>query len=340
MSIGFKKSRTKHRDRGRRAETPVAIPWRGWRDVAYRLFVGFNDNRILLTAAGVTFFLLFALVPSLSLFVSSYGLLNDPASVIDQLNLLEGVVPSDGLEIIREQLVRLTSETNASLGFALLISLGLALWGAGAGIKAFFEAMNIVYGEKEKRSFIRINLLALGFVVGALVMLVVMLGAVLVMPVLLHYLALGSIEWLVRLGSYAIMLATLVLALSAIYRWGPSRQEAQWRWVTPGSIFATLGIMLMSAGFSWYAANFSNYNATYGSLGALIGLLTWIWLSVTIAILGGALNSELEHQTAMDSTTGDPAPLGARGAYVADTLGETWPEEGERKGTATPSPAA
>lgn len=336
MVFGSKTFRFKHRDRGRRAQTPIAIPWRGWRDVTYRLFVGFNSNRILLTAAGVTFFLLFALVPSLSLFVSSYGLLNDPTSVIDQLNLLEGVVPRDGLEIIREQLVRLTSETTASLGFAFLISLALALWGASAGIKAFFEAMNIVYREKEKRSFIRINLLALGFVCGALVMLVIVLGAVLVMPVLLYYLALGRFEWLVRLGSYAIMLTTLVVALSAIYRWGPSRAEARWRWITPGSIFATLGITIMSAGFSWYAANFSNYNATYGSLGALIGLLTWIWFSVTIAILGGALNSELEHQTAVDSTTGEPLPLGTRGAYVADTLGETWPSDGDEP---APSPA-
>lgn len=336
MSKGSKTKHAKRPDRGRRAETPSAIPWRGWRDVAYRLFVGFNENRTLLTAAGVTFFMLFALVPSLSLFVSSYGLLNDPASVIEQLNLLEGVVPADGLEIIREQLVRLTSQTNSSLGFALLISLALALWGAGAGIKAFFEAMNIVYGEREKRSFIRINLLALAFVFGALLMLVVMLGAVLVMPILLHYLALGQFEWLVRVGTYGIMLASLVFALSAIYRWGPSRTEARWRWITPGSLFATFGIMVMSAGFSWYAANFSNYNATYGSLGALIGLLTWIWFSVTIAILGGALNSELEHQTAVDSTTGTPQPIGDRGAYVADTLGKRWPEG---PGESAPSPS-
>lgn len=320
--------RAKHKDRGRRATAPIAIPWRGWRDIAYRLFVGFNENRVLLTAAGVTYFLLFALVPSLSLLVTLYGLMNDPVGVVDQLSLLDGLVPPGGLDIIRDQLVRLTSETNGGLGLALVISLAVALWGASAGIKALFEAMNVVYGEAEKRNLIEINLLALVFVFGALVLLILVLSVVLVMPVLLQTLALGGYEWLIRFGAYAVMMLGLVIALSAIYRWGPSRAEARWRWITPGTLFATFGIMVVSAGFSWYAANFSNYNATYGSLGALIGLLSWIWLSVTIVILGGALNSEAEHQTTVDSTTGEPRPMGARGAYVADTVGSRWPAKG------------
>src|SRR5690606_26797933 len=139
--------RQKLKDRGRWATSPIAIPWRGWLDIGIRVFKGFGENRILLTAAGVSFFMLFALVPSLSLFVTGYGLLNNPASVIDQLNLLEGVVPESGLDIIREQLVRLTSQNSGSLGLALLISLVAAFWGASAGIKALFEAMNVVYGE-------------------------------------------------------------------------------------------------------------------------------------------------------------------------------------------------
>lgn len=320
--------RAKHKDRGRRATAPIAIPWRGWRDIAYRLFVGFNENRVLLTAAGVTYFLLFALVPSLSLLVTLYGLMNDPVGVVDQLSLLDGLVPPGGLDIIRDQLVRLTSQTNGGLGLALVISLAVALWGASAGIKALFEAMNVVYGEAEKRNLIEINLLALVFVFGALVLLILVLSVVLVMPVLLQTLALGGYEWLIRFGAYAVMMLGLVIALSAIYRWGPSRAEARWRWITPGTLFATFGIMVVSAGFSWYAANFSNYNATYGSLGALIGLLSWIWLSVTIVILGGALNSEAEHQTTVDSTTGEPRPMGERGAHVADTVGSRWPAKG------------
>lgn len=316
------------KNRGRNATAPNAIPMRGWTDIAYRLFVGFGQNRIMLTAAGVTYFLLLALVPSLSLFVTSYGLLNNPAGVVDQLNLLNGLVPAGGLDIIREQLVRLTSQDDRSLGITLVVSLAVALWGAGAGIKALFEAMNVVYGETEKRNFFVINALALVFILGGLIMLVLMLAVVLVLPVVLSLFSLGRYDWAVQLGGYGVMLACLSIALSAIYRWGPSRAEARWRWITPGSLFATLGILIMSAAFSWYAANFSNYSATYGSLGALIGFLTWMWLSVTIVILGAALNSEIEHQTTVDSTTGNPRPIGERGAYVADTVGGRWPAQG------------
>jgi membrane protein len=332
MAAKLRESRREQVKRGRRARSPTHIPWRGWRDILYRLFVGFGENRILLTAAGVTYFLLFAMVPSLSLFVTSYGLLNDPSSVLDQLALLEGLVPESGLDIIREQLVRLTSQGQGSLSIAFVISLAVAFWGASAGIKALFDAMNIVYGEKESRGFIAVNLLALGFVLGAVFMLIVTLAVVVVVPVVLAFLSIGSFEWLVRIGAYGVMLVCLLIGVSAIYRWGPSRTEAQWRWITPGTLFAAIGIMATSAGFSWYAANFSNYNATYGSLGALIGFLTWIWLSVTIVILGGALNSEIEHQTMVDSTTGEPAPMGARGAYVADTVGHGWPAPEDEAG--------
>jgi membrane protein len=325
-------------NRGRNAVTPGAIPWRGWKDIVYRLYVGFNENRILLTAAGVSFFLLLALAPSLSLFVSLYGLLNNPAGVVEQLNLLIGIVPDGGLDIVREQLVRLTTQDERSLGITLLVSLAIALWGAGAGIKALFEAMNVVYGEQEKRNFFAVNLLALIFLLGGLVLTIVMLSVVLVLPVVLSLLSLSRYDGLVQLGAYAIMLLFLLLAVSALYRWGPSRQEARWRWVTPGSAFAALGIMAASALFSWYAANFSNYSATYGSLGAVVGMLTWIWLSVTIIILGGSLNSEIEHQTAEDSTTGAAQPLGERGAFVADTVGQRWPARGG--GTVSEAPAA
>lgn len=328
MGTNQHKPASRQHERGRGANAPSAIPWRGWRDILYRVFVGFGQNRILLTAAGVSFFMLFALVPSLSLFVTGYGLLNNPASVLDQLNLLAGVVPESGLDIIRDQLVRLTSQSTGSLGLALLISLVVAFWGASAGIKALFEAMNVVYGEVEKRNFFEINIRAVLFVIGAVAMLVIMLLVVLVMPPLLQFLALGDVEWIIRAVAYGIMLVALLASLSAIYRWGPSRAHAKWRWITPGLIFSALGILAMSGGYSYYAANFSNYDATYGSLGALIGFLTWIWLSVTIVILGGSLNSEIEHQTARDSTTGAPRPMGQRGAVVADSLGEDTPAGG------------
>lgn len=332
MATPTQKLRSIQPGRGRMATSPLGIPLSGWKDIAYRLFVGFGQNRILLTSAGVNYFLLMALVPSLSLFVSLYGLLNDPAGVLEQLDLLEGLVPPGGLDIIRDQLLRLTSQDAGALGLTLFLSLGVAFWSASAGVKALFEAMNVVYGESEKRNFFQVTALALVFILGGLVMVVLMLAVVVVLPVVLRLFSLSRHDWLVQLGAYGVMLACLLAALAAIYRWGPSRQEARWRWISVGSCAAALSIVVMSAGFSWYAANFSNYNATYGSLGALIGLLTWMWLSVTIVILGGALNSEIEHQTTVDSTTGDPAPMGDRGAYVADTVGGRWPASNHEAG--------
>lgn len=332
MEANMRVQRTEQKGRGRSASSPLAIPLRGWLDIAYRIYRSFNENHLLLTSAGVTFFMLFALVPSLSLFVTLYGMFNNPETVLDQLNLLNGVVPPGGLQILQDQLNRLATQSDHTLGITLVVSLLVAIWGAGAGIRALFQAMNVVYGETEKRNFLLINLLALAFIFGGLIIMSVMLTTVLIIPVVLAFLPfIGAWGWLVRIGAYAIMLLALFLALGVLYRFGPSRRDAKWHWISPGSIFGVLGITIVSVVFSWYAANFANYNATYGSLGALIGMLTWMWISLTIVILGGAVNSEIEHQTSADSTIGPDQPIGDRGAYVADSVGDRWPARQERE---------
>jgi membrane protein len=185
-----------------------------------------------------------------------------------------------------------------------------------------FDAMNIAYGETEKRSFVQLTLRVLLFTLGAVLIGIVLITVVVVLPALLALVWLGSgRDWMIRLASYGVLLVVLGFALACIYRYGPSRQHAKWRWVTPGAAFSTALIAVVSVLFSWYSANFGNYNATYGSLGALVGFLTWVWLSVTIVILGAKLDAEIEHQTAKDSTTGADLPLGERGAVMADTIG-------------------
>ena len=118
------------------------------------------------------------------------------------------------------------------------------------------------------------------------------------------------------------LFVTLVLGLAALYRYGPSRDRAKWRWITWGSIVAGAAWLAASIAFSIYAASFGTYDKTYGTLGAVIGFMTWIWISAMVVLLGAELNSEIEHQTAMDSTVGPPEPLGQRGATMADTVGE------------------
>jgi membrane protein len=135
----------------------------------------------------------------------------------------------------------------------------------------------------------------------------------------------AGLEWTLRVVSYGIMLLALIVALAALYRWGPSREQAKWRWITPGVILTVPLFGFVSTVFSWYVTNFTDNSATYGSLGAIIGLMSWLWITITLIIIGAELNSEIEHQTARDSTTGPEAPLGERGAYMADTVGRAWP---------------
>jgi membrane protein len=120
---------------------------------------------------------------------------------------------------------------------------------------------------------------------------------------------------------WPVLFVLIILALSVLYRYGPSRRQAKWRWISVGGVFAALAWLVVSALFSWYLGNFANYNATYGALGAVVGLMMWMWLSTIVVLVGAELNSEIEHQTARDSTVGREKPLGTRGAVMADTVG-------------------
>jgi membrane protein len=307
--------------KGRDAESPWAIPGRGWFAVLKRTYSEFSADRLMAVAAGVTFYALLAIFPAIAAFVSLYGLVADRATLAGHLDLLANVMPSGGLDIITEQLTRLTAQKNAALGVGFVSGLGVALWSANAGIKAMFDALNVAYDEEETRSFIRLNAISLTFTAGAILFLLLGLGAVAVVPLVLAYLGLpGLSEGLISVGRWPVLFVMATLGLSILYRYGPSRADAKWRWITPGSVIAALLWIAASLGFSWYAANFASYNETYGTLGAAIGFMTWIWLSTAIVLLGAELNAEAEHQTARDSTTGAPGPMGTRGAKMADTV--------------------
>jgi membrane protein len=310
-------------ERGRYAANPAAIPLLGWKDILTRTYTEISDGRLLAVAAGVTFYALLAVFPTISAFVSLYGLVADRATLAEHISLLSGIVPAGGVDIISEQLTRLTSGEEAALGFAFFFSLGLAVWSANAGAKALFDALNVIYDETEKRSFVRLNLLSLTFTAGALLLLVLGLIAVAVVPAVIEGLGLTSVtERLAALARWPALFVIASFALSVLYRYGPSRTEAKWRWLTLGSVLSAVLWIGASLLFSWYAANFAAYNETYGTLGAAVGFMTWIWLSTAIVLVGAELNAETEHQTAHDSTTGSPKPLGSRGAAMADTVGE------------------
>ncbi|MGJ7043531.1 membrane protein [Shinella sp. BE166] len=291
--------------------------------MAWRLYESLTSDRILLIAAGVTFYLLLSIFPAISVFVSLYGLVAEPSSVVDRLTFFGSAMPDQAFELILDQLRSLASAPQTGLSITLLGSLAVALWSANAGMKALFEAMNVAYGESEKRGIIRLNLTSLSFTFASLALVVLIITLAGIVPAILDYIWLGQwTELIIRLARWPVLLALISLAIMALYRLGPSREPAKLRWISWGAVFSTGAWLAAALAITFYLGHIADYNATYGALGASIGFMVWVWVSVIIVILGAELNAELEHQTARDSTTGPPEEMGRRGAYMADTLGE------------------
>ena len=311
--------------RGRAARGPRQIPRSGWIDIAWRTAREVQADDLATVARSIAFSGMLALFPALGAFVSVYGLFADVATARDHLAGLTGVVPASAMALLGEQMVRLASASQANLSLAFVFGLGLSVWSANAGMKALFKGLNVVYEEKEKRSFLKLNLISLAFTLGTVLFLALAMAALVALPVALDFLhvdpgliGLSHLRW-----PALLLIATLFL--SVVYRYGPSREKPKWRWVTPGGAAAGVLWMAGSALFSWYLTRFADYDATYGSLGAVFGFMTWLWLSSTVVLIGAELNAEIEHQTAADSTAGAEQPLGVRGANMADTVGEPIP---------------
>jgi len=271
---------------------------RGWKDVVLRVYGGISDDRMLANAAAVAFYMLLALFPGIAALVSIDGLFTDPDNIAPHLNSLAGVLPGGAIDVIRDQLSRLTAQGPAKLGVGFAISLVVSLWSANGAIKALFDGLNTVYEEKEERSFIRVNAIGFAFTLGFIASLIVALAAVVAAPIAFDYLP-PSIGQAVDIGRWPLLAVLAALALSCIYRYGPSRREAEWRWISWGSAVAAIGWLAVSGLFSYYAAHFGTFNRTYGSLGAVIGFMMWMWLSVIVILVGGKLNVEIEQRTAV-----------------------------------------
>jgi membrane protein len=309
-------------DRGRLAASPSEIPAKGWKDILLRVYSDVGDHRILALAAGMTYYSLLAIFPALAALVAIYGLFSDTGTIAKHLDEVSGFVPSGAIDVAREQLTRVVSKGNQTLGLTFIIGLAVSLWSANAAMKSLFDTLNIIYGENEKRGFLKLNAMSLAFTLAAIAFVLAALGAVVVLPLVLNYLWLSDFaDLFVRLVRWPAMLLVVALALACIYRFGPSREAPRWRWITWGSLAAAILWLGASALFSWYAANFGKFNETYGSLGGAIGFMTWLWISAIVILFGAELDAEMEHQTARDTTTGSPKPIGVRGAHMADTVG-------------------
>jgi membrane protein len=308
---------------GRDAEAPLDMPWPGWKAVLRRTWYQMISDRVSLAAAGCAFYATLALFPAISMLLSLYGLVFDPMTVEPHLEVLRGLLPSPAFSLIAERVHLLVTKPSSSLGISLLISAGVTVWSTTTGTKSLIAAINLAYEERENRSIIRYQVTAFGLTLLAVVGAVLGLAALVGLPAMLEILGAATNQKLILQAiSLALTLVFVVLALSLIYRYGPCRNTAKWRWVTPGSVLATLLWVAASVLFSFYVSDIATYATTYGSLGAIVGLMMWFFVSAYVVLLGAELNAELELQTARDSTEGPPKPMGSRGAYVADRIAE------------------
>lgn len=268
---------------------------RSARDVASHIWTNIGCHRVLAIAAGVTFYALLAIFPAIAAIVALYGLFADTHTIVTQVNSMAGVLPGGAIAVIGDQVGRIVSRPSSSLGFTFIVSLLISLWSANAGMKAMFDALNVVYNAEERRSFIKLNAVSVAFTLAAIALLLAAMASVVVVPIVLNALpmesliapALGYTRW-------PLLLILIGLGLSVIYRFGPDREHAQWRWISWGSALAAIAWLAASLLFSWYAANFGSYNETYGSLGAVIGFMTWMWLSGIVVLLGAEIDAVME----------------------------------------------
>lgn len=316
-------SRSAEADRGRRADRPSEIPPAGWKDIALRLIGQFTGNRVMLVAAGVTFYGLLALFPALTALVSIYGFFADPGTVIDHANSLALVLPPGAVEIISGQMERIAEQPSDRLSLGVVLGLAIALWSTNTGVKTVIDSINVAYGEPEKRGFFHLNAVSFAFTLGGIAFVILALMMIVIVPVIMGLLGVQEVfDIAFRFARWPLLLVVVTLAITILYRYGPSRNRARWRWITPGAAFAAVAWLIVSFLFSWYVQNFDSYNETYGSLGAVIAFMMWMWLSAMTVIIGAMIDAEIEHQTARDSTVGPDRPIGERGAHMADTVGK------------------
>ena len=326
---------------GRDAESPFKMPAKGWKEVLLRTWKESSQDNVSVVAAGVAFYGFLALVPLLGAIVLTYGLVADPQTVVRHANELTAVLPAQVAQLIGDQLLNVAQTSGGKKGFGLLLALALALWGARNAATAIITALNIAYEEEEKRGFVKVTVLALIMTVGAVIMALLAGAAIALLAALQHLLP--------NLGTFGIVLGKTITyvflgvlaagAAATMFRYAPSRDKGKWVWLTPGSLFFAIIWIVLTLAFGFYVSQFGNYGATYGSLSAVVVLLTWLYLSSYVLLFGAELNSELEHQTARDTTAGADQALGRRGAWSADHVAGSNNDAGEEASANQPRQA-
>lgn len=309
------------RERGAAAETLSAYSVSTFWTILRRVWNKSSEHNLSLLAAGVAFYAFLSSVPLMGALIMAYGLIADASAVARHMRLIIDLVPADAARLIYDQLTQLTESAANRKGLGLVVAMLVSLYGASRASGAMITSLNIIYEERDRRSYLRWTLGSAALAAGA-----ILAGIVgLIAASLLNFAG----EWMADIGpvattvlqilSWLLAAAMCIVAIGAIYRFAPNRADARWEWLSLGSVLATLLWFAATVAFGIYASRFGDYDATYGSLGAVVVLLMWLYLSAYAVLIGALINAEAERQTARDTTTGQEKPMGERGATVADT---------------------
>ncbi|GAA3171695.1 YihY/virulence factor BrkB family protein [Blastococcus jejuensis] len=308
---------------GLHAEKPTEIPWRGWKQIVKRAWAENKADNMPIIAGGVAFFGFLSIFPALIAMISIYGLVASPDTVAQQVEDLSAQLPDDAAQLIGDQLKAIVDNSGSALSISLVVSILAALWSASGGVGNVITAVNLAYDEVEARNFVKLKLTSLALTLGAIVFVLITFGLVAVVPAVLDALPLGIVGTiLAQVARWVLLLAVFAGALAILYRVAPDRDAPRFSWVSLGAVVVTVVWALVSVGFALYVDNFGSYDKTYGAIAGVIVLMLWLYLTCYLVLLGAEINSEAEHQTAHDTTTGEPQPMGSRDATMADTLPE------------------
>lgn len=308
--------------RDRDAATPAEISAVGWKDVAFRVKDQIAKDRVGLLAAGVAFYGLLALFPAIAAVIAISGLLIEPSKIVAQLNSLSGLMPEEVITIITKQATSVAGSREGGLGFAAVLGLLIAFYSASKGMASLIQGLNVAYDEKESRGFVKRMLVTFALTLLLIAGLICGLAATLAMPAILAFVDMGPVvATLINAALWVGLIALTIFGLSVLYRFAPSRDTPEWKWVSVGAVVGCLLWIVASASFAFYVSNFSYYNESFGALAGVVVLLIWFWISAYIILMGAELNAELEAQTRADTTVRRDKAMGTRDAEKADNLG-------------------
>lgn len=299
----------------------------GFVDVGLRVGRQISQQNVGLLAAGIAFYGLLSIFPGITAGVALAGIMMPDQMLLSASDMMASFMPDAARDIVIGQLEDVVHSDQDTLSFAAGAALALALYSASRAVGNFMSGLNVIYGETESRGFFKLRALTMFL---TLALIAGVLFCVLVVAAIPATAALLNVQgWLLDallIIRWPLMFVMGAVGIALLYRFAPDRRRPKWRWLTPGAVLACLMWVAGSIAFSLYVQRFGNYNETFGALGGVIVLLTWMWLSAFIILLGAQIDAELEAQTKRDSTIGEDRPMGERGAVKADTLGQTTDE--------------